>query len=149
VSRVQVIYLHLCVALTAATGAVFAWMKYGMTSSDPFAVVNHPLQPAMLSAHVVVAPLLVFAFGWIFSDHILPKYRLDRRKRPSGLWSMSAIVPMTLSGYLLQISTSDALRRAMAIAHWVASGLFVLAYLVHVLRLLRAPAAVRSAARGA
>ena len=133
-SRGQIIYLHLCVALTAASGAVFAWMKYAMTTTDPFAVVNHPLQPAMLSTHVVVAPLLVFAFGWIFSDHILPKFQLDRRKRPSGLWSMTAIVPMTLSGYLLQIATSDALRRAMSIAHWIASGVFLLAYVVHLWR---------------
>ena len=146
-SRLQILYLHVCVALTAATGAVFAWMKYAMKSDDPFAVVNHPLQPAMLSTHVIVAPLLVFAFGWIFSDHILPKYQLDRRKRPSGLWSMWAIAPMIVSGYLLQISTTDAVRHAMAIAHWVASGLFMLAYVVHLIT--RAPAISRSSAPNA
>lgn len=133
-SRAQVIYLHVCVALTAATGAVFAWMKYGMTTDDPFAVVNHPLQPYFLSAHVVVAPLLVFAFGWIFSDHIWPKFQLDRRKRPSGLWSMAAIVPMTLSGYLMQVTTAERVRYAMTVAHWVASAVFVLAYVVHLAR---------------
>jgi len=133
-SRGQILYLHVCVALTAATGVLFAWMKYGMTTDDPFAVVNHPLQPHMLSAHVVVAPLLVFAFGWIFSDHIWPKFRLDRRNRPSGIWSMAAIAPMTLSGYLMQVITAEGPRYAMGVAHWVTSGVFVAAYVAHLLR---------------
>jgi hypothetical protein len=134
VSRLQVLYLQACVALTAATGIVFAWMKYGMKSADPFSVANHPWQPFMLSAHVVVAPLLVFAFGWIFNDHIWAKFRTPAApQRGTGIWSMAAIVPMTLSGYLLQVSTAEAVRQAMAIAHWVSSGLFVLAYAVHII----------------
>ncbi len=131
-SRVQVVYLHLTVALLTITGAVFAYMKYAMTSRDEFAVVNHPLQPHMLSAHVVIAPLAVFAFGWIFSDHIWPKFRNKHAPhRKSGIWSMLLIAPMTLSGYLLQVSTEDATRHAMAIAHWTTSALFVVAYVIH------------------
>lgn len=131
-SRPQVIYLHITVALTAATGIVFAFMKYFMTSNDEFSVVNHPLQPYMLDAHVVVAPFLVFAFGWIFSDHIWPRFRFgDPRNRKSGLAAMSLIIPMTLSAYLLQISTNDAIRKAMAVAHWISSGLFVAVYVAH------------------
>jgi Na+/proline symporter len=132
VSRAQVLYLHICVALTALTGVAFAWMKYAMHSDDEFSVVNHPLQPHMLSAHVVIAPFLVFAFGWIFSDHIWPRFRQTGvPRRASGVWSMMAIVPMTLSAYLLQIATNESLRKAMAIAHWVTSGVFVLAYVAH------------------
>ena len=133
-SRAQVVYLHLCVALTALTGIVFAVMKYAMKSNDEFAVVNHPLQPYMLSAHVVIAPFLVFAFGWIFTNHIWPGFTSGiARKRKSGIWSMAAIVPMVLSGYLLQVSTADATRQAMAIAHWISSALFVSAYVIHLL----------------
>lgn len=133
-SRAQVVYLQLCVVVTALTGIVFAVMKYAMKSSDPFAVVNHPLQPYMLAAHVVVAPFLVFAFGWVFTNHIWPGFSSGiARKRKSGLWSMGAIVPMVLSGYLLQVSTADATRQAMAIAHWISSALFVVAYVIHLL----------------
>jgi hypothetical protein len=145
-SRAQVVYLHLCVVITALTGTVFAVMKYGMTSDDPFAVVNHPLQPAMLAAHVVVAPLLVFGFGWVFTNHIWPGFASGMaRKRKSGLWSMGAIAPMVLSGYLLQIATAEATRQAMAIAHWVSSALFVIAYVIHLLT-KRAARSVRQAA---
>ena len=133
-SRAQVVYLQLCVLITALTGIVFAVMKYAMKSGDPFAVVNHPLQPYMLSAHVVIAPFLVFAFGWVFTNHIWPGFTSGiARKRKSGIWSMGAIVPMVLSGYLLQVSTADATRQAMAIAHWISSALFVAAYVIHLL----------------
>jgi hypothetical protein len=136
-TRAQVVYLQLCVFITALTGAVFAVMKYGLQSNesdDPFALANHPLQPYMLAAHVVIAPLLVFGFGWIFGNHIWPGFSSRiARKRKSGLWSMGAIAPMVLSGYLLQIATADATRQAMAIAHWVSSALFVIAYVIHLL----------------
>ena len=75
--------LHLSVALTTITGAVFAFMRYFMKSTDEFSVANHPMQPYMLAAHVVVAPLLLFILGWTFSNHMVPKYRFgDGRTEP-------------------------------------------------------------------
>jgi hypothetical protein len=132
VTRFQAVYLHVCVVLVALTGVVFAVMKYVMKRADDFSVINHPLQPYMLSAHVIVAPFALFGFGWVFGNHIWPKliYR-ERRKRWSGIWSLAAIAPMTLSGYLLQISTADTTRQAMAVAHWISSALFVAAYAAH------------------
>jgi hypothetical protein len=147
-TRVQVVYLHLCVALTALTGIVFAAMKYFMKPVDELSVVNHPLQPYMLSTHVVVAPLLVFGFGWVFANHVRPKLAFgEPRNRASGIWSLAALAPMTLSAYLLQISTNDATRKAMAAAHWITSGLFVIVYVVHLIR-RPAPADGRSGAEG-
>ncbi len=142
-TRAQVAYLHICVALTALTGVLFAAMKYFMKPADEFSVINHPLQPYMLGAHIVVAPLLVFGLGWIFGNHTWPQFR--EGKGGSGTWSMAAIVPMTLSGYLLQVATPDATRQAMAVTHWIASALFVLAYAAHIV-MARAKAAARSAA---
>lgn len=134
-SRAQILWLHISVALTALTGIVFAWMKYAMKSDDPFAVANHPLQPHMLSAHVVISPILTFVLGWTFANHIWPRIVVgDPRRRLSGLTGALMIVPMIASGYLLQISTADALRNAMAIAHWITSGVFVIGYLTHLTR---------------
>ncbi len=133
-SRTQLVWLHLSIALTAITGIVFAVMKYFMKSEDELALANHPWQPHMLAAHVVVAPLVLFILGWTFSNHMLPKYRFGNGgNRKSGLWSMLLIVPMALSGYLLQIATADALRQAMEIAHWVSSGLFMVGYVIHLI----------------
>jgi hypothetical protein len=142
VSRAQLIYLNLSIALTALTGIVFAAMKYFLKSEDPFAAANHPLQPHALSAHVVLAPFAVFAFGWVFANHIWPKLVYGNgARRASGVWSMVMIVPMALSGYLMQISTNETILKAMTIAHWIASGLFVVVYVVHLLK-RPAPAAV-------
>lgn len=134
-SRGQLVWLHLTVALTTLTGVVFAVMKYFLKSEDEFSVVNHPWQPHMLSAHVVIAPVVLFLLGWTFSNHMLPKYRFGNGKnRRSGVGAMLLIAPMTLSAYLLQISVEESLRQAMAIAHWVSSGLFVIGYVVHLLK---------------
>ncbi|HEX8168959.1 MAG TPA: hypothetical protein VF824_00290 [Thermoanaerobaculia bacterium] len=133
-NRTQIVWLHVSCALTALTGAVFAWMKYFLRGTDEFAVVNHPLQPYMLDAHVVVAPLLLFILGWTFSNHMLPKSRFgDGTNRRTGTSAMWLILPMTLSAYLLQVATNESVRKAMAAAHWVTSGLFVVVYVVHVL----------------
>lgn len=138
-SRAQVIYLHLAVALTVVTGVVFAVMKYFMKTDDPFAAANHPLQPHALSAHVVVAPLLLFGLGWVFGNHIWPKFQYgDGRNRATGVAAMLLIAPMTLSGYLMQISTNESIRYAMTVAHWISSGLFVAIYAIH---LIKPPAA--------
>lgn len=134
-SRWQLAWLHISVALTTITGVIFAVMKYLMTSDDDFAVVNHPLQPHMLAAHVVIAPLVLFILGWTFSNHMLPKYRYgDDENRKSGIATMWLIIPMTLSGYLIQISTGEATLQAMKIAHWISSGLFVAGYIIHLFR---------------
>ncbi|HVE72644.1 MAG TPA: hypothetical protein VNI54_14870 [Thermoanaerobaculia bacterium] len=132
-SRLQLLWLHLTVALTAITGVVFAVMKYFLKTDDEFSVVNHPLQPHMLAVHVVVAPFALLILGWVFSNHMLPKYRFgDRDKhRGTGLAAMALIVPMTLSAYLLQVSTNETLREVMAWAHWITSGVFLLAFLIH------------------
>jgi hypothetical protein len=125
-------FLHASLALTTVTGGIFAWMKYAMTSDDPFAVANHPWQPYMLDTHVVLAPFLLFALGLIFRSHIWRKYRGRKpHRRWSGIGAMSLIVPMVLSGYLLQTGTNETFRKAMAVTHWIASGLFVASYLLH------------------
>ncbi len=131
-SRVSLLLIHLSMAGVATTGVVFAWMKYFMTTDDPFAVANHPWQPGMLAAHVVIAPAAVFALGWLWNAHILPKLRSGTStRRKSGVVGAILIMPMIFSGVLLQASTSEALRSAMEWAHWISSGFFVAAYLTH------------------
>ena len=133
-SRLQLFWLHLAFALTAITGIVFAVMKYLLKSDDEFSVVNHPLQPHMLAAHVVVAPAVLFLLGWVFSNHMLPKWRFgDGRNQRSGLAAMWLIAPMALSGYLLQVSVDETLREAMAWAHGITSGVFTIGYVIHLI----------------
>lgn len=130
-SRWQVRCLHASVIAITVTGAAFAIMKYAMKSDDPFAVINHPWQPGMLAAHVIAAPFAVFAFGWIFGDHIWPSLTGRRPNRPTGVASMLLIVPMALTGYFLQVVTGEQAHHWIGVAHWVTSGLFIVSYAAH------------------
>lgn len=132
-SRAQVLTLQLSLLGMSASGLAFAWMKYFMKSDDPFAVVNHPWQPHMMTAHVLLGPVAVFAIGWIFGNHIWPAYRGGAPNRISGILAMLFIVPMTISGYLMQVTVADATRKAFAISHWISVGLFAVGYIAHLI----------------
>lgn len=131
-TRFQAWLLHGSVIALTLTGVVFAWMRYAMTTDDPFAVANHPWQPHMLHLHVLAAPVAVFALGLVYSGHILPKqqFRVMARRR-TGLGALWMIVPMVLSGYLMQVVTGETALQVAKVTHWVSSGLFVLAYAAH------------------
>lgn len=148
ISRVEKIFLNLTTFLTAATGLVYAWMKYLLSPSDPFSVVNHPWQPGLLSGHVLVAPLLVFGFGLIAREHILGRYRDPRARggRRTGILAALALVPMVSSGYLLQVVTSARGRNVTGILHLAAGILFLGVYGFH-LALAGASAGRRQAPR--
>jgi len=125
--------LHLSSVLVSGSGAAYFIVKYFVISDDPFSVVNHPLQPAMLKIHILTAPLLVLGLGLVFEQHIASKLRLKTASnRISGLLALACYPPMILSGYLLQVlADAGALRLAM-IVHCVSGGLFSLTYLMHV-----------------
>ena len=49
--------LHVVVA---ATGFAYLYMKLALVPEDPFALVNHPWQPAMIATHLIAAPFIAF-----------------------------------------------------------------------------------------
>ena len=133
-NRRAVLLLHLLVAVLTLSGIGFAWMKYGMTTDDPFAAANHPWQPTLLAVHVVAAAPATFALGWLFSSHVWPKFRSPTRgRRTTGVAMMVVGAPMVLSAYLLQTATSEGFRLASAATHWATSALFAAGYLGHLL----------------
>ena len=134
--------------IIALSGLAYFWMKYFAVSDDPFAVVNHPLQPAMLSIHVVASPALMLMFGIIFNSHIMRKLgaaRLPNRK--TGLASLATFCAMAFSGYLLQVTTHDTWLRVWLIVHLTTGLVFIGAYTAHLVisyRLSRQYAAPRA-----
>jgi hypothetical protein len=124
--------LHLSNLLVGGTGLVYAWMVFLVQPADPYAVVNHPLQPQVQHLHILIAPLLVFTAGLIWRRHAWSQWRRgveDRRK--SGLSLISLLVPMIVSGYLIQTATDDSWRRIWVWVHLATSGLWLLGYLAH------------------
>jgi hypothetical protein len=118
--------------VVGVTGLVYAWMKYLMDPMDPYAAVNHPLQPLVLKVHLVAAPFLVFAVGLVFMQHIWRQFRSGlTRGRRSGTSTVLTLVPMVLSGYLIQTVTSDAWLWWLAMIHLATGTLFVLGFAAH------------------
>jgi hypothetical protein len=134
-------------AVVSLTGFVWLWMKYLAVSDDPFAVVNHPWQPAMQALHVVSSPVLLLIFGVILNSHIMKKLGARHvSNRKSGLIAFGTFFAMTASGYLLQVATHETARQALVVLHLVSGATFSLVYGGHLIfsaRLARAQAVRR------
>jgi uncharacterized membrane protein len=118
-------------AIVTISGVAYFWMKYMMESDDPFALVNHPLQPAMLHLHVLAAPAFLVAFGIVVNSHVARRIGNPVPNRRSGLLALVTIALMTASGYLLQVVTTESWQRACVIAHLVSGVVFAVSYLTH------------------
>jgi hypothetical protein len=133
-------------ALTALSGLGYFWTKYLLATDDPWAVVNHPLEPWFLRVHVIVAPLLVFAVGLIALRHVWKHFRNGiRRGRRSGIATALLVGPMVVTGYLIQVITGQSLLRGLAISHIVFGCLYVVGLLIHQAALSRRRKPGRSA----
>ncbi len=131
-SRFERWFVWITTGGTLATGLVYWWMKDILEPADPWAVINHPLQPWVLKGHILIAPLLVFAVGLIASRHIWRHYRLGVRKgRRSGLLAASTFGLMVLSGYLIQVLTAETVVRLLGWTHLTLGVVFSAGVAVH------------------
>jgi hypothetical protein len=132
-------------AATAVTGVVYGWMRYLLEPADPWAVINHPLEPWVLKAHILVAPLLVFAFGVIAVDHVWKHFRCRvPMGRRSGISAALFFAPMVVTGYLIQAVTHTGWLRALVIAHLATGAVYGAGLVLHT-RLFRSRGEVRRA----
>ena len=116
----------------AATGFAYLWMKYAMQIDDPFAVVNHPWQSSMLGLHVVASPAFILIFGIVFNSHIMKKLSATRLpNRCSGFVSLGTFAAMVVSGYLLQVSSSEGWLQALVAGHVMSGTGFSIVYAAH------------------
>ena len=117
------------------TGFGFTWTRYFAATDDPWAVVNHPLEPWLLKLHVISAPLFVFAVGLVTTRHILPHLRSGTPAgRRTGLVMVWTIVPMVATGYLLQVLTVPDWLLPLAVGHIVVGVVFLVGFLLHRVR---------------
>lgn len=118
--------------LVTLSGFAYFWMKYLVVNDDPFAVVNHPWESAMLHLHVLASPPFILFFGIILNSHILKKLGATRiPNRASGLLSFGLFAAMVSSGYLLQVVMAESWLRALVVLHVGSGAVFALTYTVH------------------
>jgi len=124
--------LHAANVLVVSTGIVYAVMRYLLKPVDEWAVINHPWQPHLQHLHVLTAPLLVFACGLIWNQHVAENLgRGGQRGRRSGPGLLFALVPMILSGYLIQTTVAESWRQAWIVVHLISSAAWTLAFVGH------------------
>ncbi len=143
-SRGEAWCVHAAALLVGGTGVVYGWMRYFAEPLDELALVNHPLQPLLQALHVLFAPLLVFACGLVWRDHVWRRLRSrESERRLTGHGLLWLLFPMLLSGYLVQV-TSGGLRSSSIAVHVASSSVWTLGYLAHQLARRRGAAQVRS-----
>jgi len=118
--------------LTGLTGLIYWWMDEFLQPLDEFAIINHPLQPWLIKAHIIVAPVLVFALGVIWMNHIWKHIRISMQgARKSGLLTVALIAPMVFSGYLIQAVINPTLLTALVWIHIGGGLVYLLGLLCH------------------
>lgn len=131
-TRGQAFFVHIANVAVCGTGLVYAWMRYLLEPADEWSVVNHPWQPHLQHLHVLVAPLLVFAGGLIWRQHILERIRGNGSGgRGTGMALTVQFMPMVFSGYLIQVSVTESWRLVWIWTHLVTGGLWCLAVISH------------------
>lgn len=127
--------LWITAAATTLTGLGYLWPKYFIEPSDPWAVINHPWQPVALKAHIIVAPLFVFVLGAVVLKHAVTLLAAGGAgRRPSGVVLLGFLVPMMLSGYLIQVLTNETAVKVTALIHIGTSLAFTAGLALHAVR---------------
>ena len=112
-TRGEAWFTHASSFLVGGTGLAFGWMLYFAEPADDFAVVNHPWQPACHSLHILFAPLLVFACGIFWRDHVWKRVKEGfPPRRRSGLVLFALFGVMVASGYFVQTAVGEGWRLA-------------------------------------
>lgn len=131
-TRLQKWLLLASSGVMGATGLAYWWMKNRMEPLTEWAAINHPLQPWALKAHILAAPILVFAVGLIASDHIVKHARRSGLPgRTSGLTALWFLIPMALSGYLIQTLTHEGWLRALSWIHLITGMIYLTGLAIH------------------
>ena len=131
-TRGQARALHIASALVGVTGVVLFVLKDVIVVQGDFGPESHSLEDDMQAAHILTAPALIFACALIWQDHAWARFKGGFRvRRRTGVLLGSLLVPMILSGYLLQVSYEEPWREIWRVSHLLTSLVWLVGYGVH------------------
>ncbi len=114
------------------TGLFYGIFKYFVHGSDPYSRVGHPLQPWILKAHILVAPFALMGVGLILRRHALARILSgETNGRRSGIAMLWLLLPLGMTGYLIQAFTAPGFARGTGYTHAALGVVFGLGYLFH------------------
>lgn len=124
-------FTHIAAYLTVLHGLIYFIVKYYMQVESPYGERPHWSQGYIQSIHIFLSPLLVFAIGMLWKDHIVMKFKHSARKRGSGITLFIICAVMIFSGYGIQSFYEETTKAVQTWAHLISSFLFVVAYAIH------------------
>jgi hypothetical protein len=114
------------------TGLFYGIFKYFVPGSDPYSRVGNPLQPWILKAHILVAPFALMGVGLILRRHALARILSGETSgRKSGIAMLWLLLPLGMTGYLIQAFTAPGFARGTGYTHAALGLIFGLGYLLH------------------
>lgn len=122
---------HWATYLTIIHGVIYGIYKYFLQVESQYGPRPHPMQDLWQGIHIVLSPLLIFAFGLLWKNHIVLMYQNALIKRRSGIILVVSMIIMIFSGYLVQVVYQEQPQKIVAILHIAISALFSFAYIVH------------------
>jgi len=126
----QFVYISTIAALIS--GVLYIGLRTFAEPADPWAIVNHPLEPWALKAHILTAPIMLFAVGLITAQHIIRSLRSSLPTgRQSGLIMAVLFGPLALTGYLLQTVISPLMTSILSWSHLGLGLICAVALLIH------------------
>lgn len=123
---------HAALVAVSLTGLVYGVFKYWIPSPDPDSRAGHPLQPVFMKAHLLVAPFALIGVGLLLRRHALARMRQGEHEgRRTGALMFWILLPLALTGYLVQVFVEPGFVRGSGWAHAALGLVFVFGYALH------------------
>lgn len=118
--------------LATLTGVVYGLLRYLGKVNGEFGPEPSHWEPFWQHAHVLAAPVLLFALGSAARGHVTGMlHRGVQRGRRTGLMLAVIGAPLVLGGYAVQVVTQLGVRNALGWTHAGVGALFAVLYGVH------------------
>ena len=123
---------HAALAAVSLTGIAYGVFKYFVANPDPDSRAGHPLQPVFMKAHLLAAPFALIGVGLLLHRHALARMRRgEPQGRRTGGLILWLLVPVALSGVLIQVLVDARAVRWTGWTHAALGALFVVGYALH------------------
>jgi cation transport ATPase len=130
-SHRQELWTYLVGALLLGSGLGWLAAHYLFGGAGEFGESHHPSELWWLRLHGAAAMAFLVVFGSLIPRHIVRAWR-ERRNHRSGLWLLTLVLVLVVSGYGLYYLDSDALRPWISAIHWGLGLVAAAMLLVHV-----------------
>jgi hypothetical protein len=109
-------------------GSGVGWLiaHYLLVGASSFGETHHPSEPWWLRLHGAAVMAFLVVLGTILPGHVTRAWSLRkngiqsvRRNVVTGIWMLSLVAALSLTGYALYYSGSEELRPYISTGHWV------------------------------